>query len=142
MKTSFGTAASWRRWPLAWRPGGGSNNNDTTARRPRRDGDQPRAVAVAAEAARRSTSRRRSGSELAFDQKTLSAKAGSVTIDFDNTQSLPHDVAVETRRAKTVGQTDLVSSGTANATVDLQARAPTRSSAPCPATARPACRER
>jgi plastocyanin len=61
-----------------------------------------------------------SGSDLAFDQKSVSAKAGNVTIDFDNKQPLQHDVAVADSSGKVLGQTDLVSSGTANATVDLQ----------------------
>jgi len=62
-----------------------------------------------------------SGSSLAFDQKDVSAKAGNVTIDFDNKQPLQHDVAVADSSGKVLGQTDLVSSGTANSTVDLQA---------------------
>jgi plastocyanin len=61
-----------------------------------------------------------SGSDLAFDQKTVTAKAGNVTIDFDNKQPLQHDVAVADSSGKVLGQTDLVSSGTANASVDLQ----------------------
>jgi plastocyanin len=61
-----------------------------------------------------------SGSDLAFDQKTASAKAGNVTIDFDNKQPLQHNVAVADSSGKVLGQTDLVSSGTANATVSLQ----------------------
>jgi plastocyanin len=61
-----------------------------------------------------------SGSTLAFDQKTATAKAGNVTVDFDNKQPLQHDVAVADSSGKVLGQTDLVSSGTANATVDLQ----------------------
>jgi plastocyanin len=61
-----------------------------------------------------------SGSTLAFDQKDVSAKAGNVTVDFDNKQPLQHDVAVADSSGKVLGQTDLVSSGTANATVDLQ----------------------
>jgi plastocyanin len=60
-----------------------------------------------------------SGSDLAFDQKDVSAKAGNVTIDFDNKQPLQHDVAVADSSGKVLGQTDLVSSGTANATVNL-----------------------
>jgi plastocyanin len=60
-----------------------------------------------------------SGSDLAFDQKDVSAKAGNVTIDFDNKQPLQHDVAVADSSGKVLGQTDLVSSGTANATVSL-----------------------
>jgi plastocyanin len=61
-----------------------------------------------------------SGSTLAFDQKTASAKAGSVTINFDNKQPLQHDVAVEDSSGKELGATDLVSSGTASTTVNLQ----------------------
>jgi plastocyanin len=61
-----------------------------------------------------------SGSDLAFDQKDVSAKAGSVTIDFDNKQALQHDVKVEDSSGQEQGGTDLVSSGTATATVDLQ----------------------
>ena len=60
------------------------------------------------------------GSTLAYDQKNVSAKAGSVTINFDNREALQHDVAVADSSGKVIGQTDLVSSGTANATVDLQ----------------------
>ncbi len=60
------------------------------------------------------------GSALAYDQKDVSAKAGSVTINFDNKEALQHDVAVADSSGKVLGQTDLVSSGTANATVDLQ----------------------
>jgi plastocyanin len=43
-----------------------------------------------------------------------------VTIDFTNNESISHDVAVESSSGDTVGQTDLVASGTANTTVDLQ----------------------
>jgi plastocyanin len=60
------------------------------------------------------------GSDLAFEQKDVSAKAGSVTIDFDNKEAIPHDVKVEDSSGQELGGTDLVSSGTANATVDLQ----------------------
>jgi plastocyanin len=61
-----------------------------------------------------------SGSDLAFDQKDATASAGNVTIDFDNQQALSHDVKVEDSSGQELGGTDLVSSGTANATVDLQ----------------------
>ena len=60
-----------------------------------------------------------SGTDLAFDQKDVSAKAGSVTIDFDNKQATSHDVAVEDSSGKELGATDLVSSGTSNTTVDV-----------------------
>ncbi len=60
-----------------------------------------------------------SGSSLAFDQKSLSAKAGIVTVDFKNNQALQHDVAVADSSGKVLGQTDLVSSGSATTTVQL-----------------------
>ena len=61
-----------------------------------------------------------SGSDLAFDQKDVSASAGSDTISFDNKQALQHDVKVEDSSGNEIGGTDLVSSGTATATVNLQ----------------------
>jgi plastocyanin len=62
-----------------------------------------------------------SGTDLAYEQKDASATAGSVTINFDNQQSLQHDVKVEDSAGTELGGTDLVSSGTATGTVDLQA---------------------
>jgi plastocyanin len=61
-----------------------------------------------------------SGGTLAFDQKDVSAKAGTVTINFDNKQPTPHDVKVEDSSGKELGGTDLTTSGTATASVDLQ----------------------
>ncbi|HKH42889.1 MAG TPA: plastocyanin/azurin family copper-binding protein [Solirubrobacterales bacterium] len=61
-----------------------------------------------------------SGSDLAFEQSEVNAKAGPVTIDFDNQQAVPHDVKVEDSGGEELGGTDLISSSTANATVDLQ----------------------
>jgi plastocyanin len=61
-----------------------------------------------------------SGSDLAFDQKDVSAKSGTVTIDFDNKQPIPHDVKVEDSSGQELGGTELTSSGTTTGTVDLQ----------------------
>jgi plastocyanin len=96
--------------------GGSSNDNSTTAASTPAS-TTPAAGGGGASAVDISTP---SGSDLAFDQKTASAKAGSVTINFDNKQPLQHDVAVADSSGKVLGQTDLVSSGTANATVNLQ----------------------
>jgi plastocyanin len=60
------------------------------------------------------------GSDLAYDQSDVSAKAGSVTIDFDNKQAQSHDVKVEDSSGQELGGTDLIASSTATATVDLQ----------------------
>ena len=98
--------------------GGGSNNNDTTAA-----ATPPPATTTGGGGAGGSSTvniSTPSGTELAYDQKSASAKAGSVTIDFQNNESISHDVAIESPSGDTVGQTDLVASGTANTTVDLQ----------------------
>jgi plastocyanin len=99
--------------------GGGDDNNDTTAA-----ATAPANTATAGGGAAGGGSTvdisTPSGSDLAFDQKDVTAKAGSVTIDFDNKEALQHDVKVEDSSGQELGGTDLVSSGTATATVDLQ----------------------
>jgi plastocyanin len=96
--------------------GGGSDNNDTTA------AATPATTTATTGGGGGSTVdiSTPSGSDLAFEQKDVSAKSGSVTIDFDNKQALSHDVKVEDSSGQELGGTDLVSSGTATATVDLQ----------------------
>jgi plastocyanin len=54
---------------------------------------------------------------LKYDTDSLSAKAGSVTIDFNNPAAVSHDVAVEDSSGKQLGVSDLVASG--SATLDL-----------------------
>lgn len=61
-----------------------------------------------------------SGTDLAFEQTEVTAKADGVTIDFDNRQSISHDVVVEDESGNEIGGTELVSDGTATATVELQ----------------------
>jgi plastocyanin len=97
--------------------GGGGDDNETTAAAP------ANTTATVAGGGGGSTVQisTPSGSELAYNQKDVSAKAGSVTIDFQNNESIPHDVAVEDSSGKTLGQTDLVASGSTNTTVDVTA---------------------
>jgi uncharacterized cupredoxin-like copper-binding protein len=57
------------------------------------------------------------GSTLAFVQKEVKAKAGQVSIEFTNPQSLSHDVAVESSSGEEVGATELVASGKAVTTI-------------------------
>jgi plastocyanin len=97
--------------------GGGDDDNDTTAAATPPATTAPAGGGGGASTVDISTP---SGSDLAFDQTDVSAKSGSVTIDFDNKQALSHDVKVEDSSGQELGGTDLVSSGTANATVDLQ----------------------
>ncbi len=58
--------------------------------------------------------------ELAFTTTKASAKAGEVTIDFNNPQSLTHDVAIEDSSGKEVGKTELIGQGETSATVNLK----------------------
>ena len=58
--------------------------------------------------------------QLAYTQKTLSAKAGNVTVDFSNPQALEHDVAIESSSGKIVGKTELVGEGSTSAPVNLK----------------------
>jgi plastocyanin len=57
-------------------------------------------------------------SQIAYDTDSLSAKAGSVTIDFDNpNDALPHDVCVEAE-GEDLGCSDTVTGS--KSTLDLQ----------------------
>lgn len=58
--------------------------------------------------------------QLAYTTTEATAKAGKVTIEFDNPQSLPHDVAIENSNGKTIGKTEIVTEGTTTAVVDLK----------------------
>jgi plastocyanin len=58
--------------------------------------------------------------QLAYTTTTATAKAGEVTIDFNNPQALEHDVAIEDSSGKIVGQTELVGEGSTSAPVKLQ----------------------
>jgi uncharacterized cupredoxin-like copper-binding protein len=60
------------------------------------------------------------GGQLAFTTSSATAKAGQVTIEFNNPQALPHDVKIESSDGETVGGTDTVSEGSDSATVDLK----------------------
>jgi uncharacterized cupredoxin-like copper-binding protein len=98
--------------------GGGSDNNDTTA------AATPPATTTSGGGGGGGGSTvdisTPSGTDLAFNQKDVSTKAGTVTIDFDNMQAIQHDVKVEDSSGQELGGTDLVSSATATGTVDLQ----------------------
>jgi plastocyanin len=61
-----------------------------------------------------------SGTELAYTTNEASANAGQVSIEFENPQALQHDVTVEDSGGKVLGATELVSEGSATATVNLK----------------------
>jgi plastocyanin len=58
--------------------------------------------------------------QLAYTTTTATAKAGDVTIDFNNPQALEHDVAIEDSSGKIVGQTELVGEGSTSAPLQLK----------------------
>jgi plastocyanin len=60
------------------------------------------------------------GGSLTYTKDIVSAKAGKVTVDFKNPQSLTHDVAIEDSSGKTIGQTELIGEGETSTTVDLK----------------------
>src|SRR6187397_3123028 len=58
--------------------------------------------------------------ELAYTTTEASAEAGKVTIDFNNPQSLSHDVAIESSGGEEVGKTELIGEGETSTTVNLK----------------------
>jgi plastocyanin len=55
---------------------------------------------------------------LKFEQTDVSATAGSITIDFTNMSSLPHDVMIEGNGAS--GGTDQITNSSTSTTIDLE----------------------
>jgi plastocyanin len=58
---------------------------------------------------------------LAYTTTEASAKAGKVTIDFNNPQSVTHDVAIEDSSGKTLAQTDLIGQEETSTSANLKA---------------------
>ncbi len=58
--------------------------------------------------------------ELAYTTTSATAKAGKVTVDFDNPQALTHDVAIESASGEEVGATELIAEGSDSTTVELE----------------------
>jgi plastocyanin len=59
--------------------------------------------------------------ELAYEESTLSAPAGMVTIEFDNPASIGHDVVVEDQNANEITRTDVITGDTATAVGEFEA---------------------
>ena len=58
--------------------------------------------------------------DLAYTTTEATAKAGQVTVDFKNPQSLTHDVAIEDSSGKEVGATELIADSSDSTTVNLK----------------------
>jgi plastocyanin len=59
--------------------------------------------------------------QLEYNTKSLTAKAGKVSVDFTNSSSLPHDVTIESSSGQTVGATPTFSGGSKSLSLDLKA---------------------
>jgi plastocyanin len=57
---------------------------------------------------------------LAYTTTEATAKAGKVTVDFNNPQGLTHDVAIEGPSGEEVGKTELIAEGSDSTTVNLK----------------------
>ena len=56
---------------------------------------------------------------LAYDKKSLNAKAGKVLLTFDNPSAIPHDVAIE-QDGEEIAATELISESSAALNADLE----------------------
>ena len=59
-------------------------------------------------------------SGLVFASKSATAKAGDVTVDFTNSQAIPHDVAIEDSSGEVIGQTETIAEGSDSTEVELE----------------------
>ncbi len=57
---------------------------------------------------------------LAYDQESLTATAGEVTVSYSNPSQTQHDVVIEDESGNEVGKTDLITASTAETTVTLE----------------------
>jgi plastocyanin len=57
---------------------------------------------------------------LAFTTDSATAEAGEVTVDFTNSSSVPHDVAIEDSGGETIAQTETLAEGSDSTTANLK----------------------
>jgi plastocyanin len=58
--------------------------------------------------------------QLLFLPSEASAKGGKATINFFNSSSVPHDVAIEDSSGETIAETEVISEGTDSTTAELK----------------------
>jgi plastocyanin len=58
--------------------------------------------------------------QLEYNTKSLTAKAGKVSVDFTNSSSLPHNVTIESSSGEKVGATPTFSGGSKSVSVNLK----------------------
>jgi uncharacterized cupredoxin-like copper-binding protein len=57
---------------------------------------------------------------LEFVQKSATAKAGKVSLNFTNSSPVPHDVKIESSSGEEIGGTEVISEGSDSAEVELK----------------------
>jgi plastocyanin len=57
---------------------------------------------------------------LEFTADSATAEAGEVTVNFTNSSSVPHDVAIEDSGGETIAQTETLAEGSDSATANLK----------------------
>jgi plastocyanin len=99
---------------------GGSTEGDTESPEDGRDGAGGEAEGGSAGSASAVDIDAVEGSDLAYEQKSVDATAGKVTVNFTNPQAIPHDVDIEDASGEDVGETELISEDSASVAVDLK----------------------
>jgi plastocyanin len=57
---------------------------------------------------------------LAYTTTSATTKAGKVTVEFNNPQTVTHDVAIEGSGGEEIGKTELIADGSDSTTVNLK----------------------
>ncbi|HEX5990681.1 MAG TPA: plastocyanin/azurin family copper-binding protein [Solirubrobacterales bacterium] len=57
---------------------------------------------------------------LAYTTDSATAKAGEVTVNFTNSSSVPHDVAIEDEAGETIAETEVLAEGSDSTTAELE----------------------
>ncbi len=58
---------------------------------------------------------------ISYDESEVTTSAGENSLTFENNSGIPHDVVIEDDGGNEVAATDVISSGSAEATADLEA---------------------
>jgi plastocyanin len=98
----------------------GSSSSTTTTQSSTGNGAAAGGAGNAGKAAKSSATVKLStdpGGQLKYTTDTLTAKAGNVTIDLNNSQALQHDVAVEDSSGTVLGKAPLVAQGSTSVTL-------------------------
>jgi plastocyanin/mono/diheme cytochrome c family protein len=100
-------------------PSGGGKPNGGKPAGGKPSGGKPGGAAPAGGASTLKVSADPSG-QLAFQQGSLSAKAGNVTVDFSNQSPIPHNVTISDSSGKTLGATQTITGSTTSTSVNLK----------------------